>query len=105
MSLFEIRLPRRLSKALRLPQNNVDRQQVKVLKKLLRKAQFTEFGQQFKFDEILMSKYPARKFQELVPVYDYNSIYRQWWHKTLDEKPDVCWPGRIKYYALSSGTS
>src|SRR4051794_32979490 len=102
MSLFEIKLPPGLSKSLRLPKNNVDRQQVKVLKRLLRKAQFTEFGQEFKFDEILMSKQLVRKFQELVPVYDYNTIYRQWWHKTLEEKADVCWPGRIKCYALSS---
>ena len=25
--------------------------------------------------------------------------------RSLEGKPDVCWPGRIKYYALSSGTS
>src|SRR3954470_17906044 len=105
MSLFEIKLPKRLAKALRLPENNVSRQQLKVLRKLLRKARFTEFGQQFRFDEILMSKQPAKKFQELVPVYDYNKIYKDWWHKTLENKVDVCWPGKIKYYALSSGTS
>src|SRR3954470_6062193 len=105
MSLFEIKLPKRIAIALRLPENNVARQQLKVLKKLLRKARFTEFGQQFRFDEILMSKHLADKFQELVPVYDYNKIYKEWWHKTLENKSDVCWPGKIKYYALSSGTS
>jgi hypothetical protein len=105
MSLFEIKLPKRIAKALRLPENNVGRQQLKVLRKLLRKARFTEFGQQFRFDEILLSKQPARKFQELVPVFDYNKIYKDWWHKTLENKSDVCWPGKIKYYALSSGTS
>lgn len=105
MALFEIKLPNRIAKALRLPQNNVGTQQIKVLKMLLRKARFTEFGQQFRFDEILMSKQPAKKFQELVPVYDYNKIYKDWWHKTLENKTDVCWPGKIKYYALSSGTS
>ncbi len=41
----------------------------------------------------------------MVPVFDYNKIYKDWWHKTLENKPDVCWPGKIKYYALSSGTS
>lgn len=105
MALFEIKLPDRIAKALRLPEHNVRTQQVKVLKKLLRKAQFTEFGQQFKFDEILLSKQPAKKFQELVPVYDYNKIYKDWWHKTLENRADICWPGKIKYYALSSGTS
>jgi hypothetical protein len=105
MAIFDIKIPRRLAKALRIPENNIRWQQLRVLKKLLRKARFTEFGQHFKFDEILMSKHPGKKFQELVPVYDYNKIYREWWHKTLENKADICWPGKIKYYALSSGTS
>lgn len=105
MSLFEIKLPNRIAKALRLPENSIGRQQLKVLKKLLRKARFTEFGQEFRFDEILMSKYPLKRYQELVPVFDYNKIYKDWWHKTLENKTDVCWPGKIKFYALSSGTS
>jgi len=90
---------------LRLPLKSPRRQQLKVLKKLLKKARFTEFGQQFRFDELLLSRHIGKKFQELVPVYDYNKIYSEWWHKTLEGKPDVCWPGKIKYYALSSGTS
>src|SRR5215210_1604535 len=105
MAIFDIKIPRSLAKALRLPENNVRRQQLRVLKKLLRKARFTEFGQQYRFDEILMSKHAGKKFQELVPVYDYSKIYKEWWHKSLENKPDVCWPGKIKYYALSSGTS
>ena len=92
-------------KALGLPQNSPRRQQLKVLKKMLRKAQFTEFGQHYRFDEILLSKHAGKKFQELVPTFNYSSIYEQWWHRTLDGIPDVCWPGKIKYYALSSGTS
>ena len=105
MAIFDIKIPAGLAKALRLPENNIRRQQVQVLKRLLRKARFTEFGQQFRFDEILMSKAPALKFQQQVPVFDYNKIYKDWWHKTLENKPDICWPGKIKYYALSSGTS
>ncbi len=105
MAIFEIKLPSGLAKALRLPENSMRQQQMKVLKKLLRKATFTEFGQKFRFDEILMSRQPDKKFQELVPVFDYNKIYTDWWHRTLENKTDVCWPGKIKYYALSSGTS
>ena len=44
-------------------------------------------------------------FQQRVPVFDYDSIYSQWWHRTLDGIPDVCWPGKIEFFALSSGTS
>ncbi len=105
MAIFDIKLPNTIAKALRLPENNPRRQQLRVLKKLLRKARFTEFGQQYRFDEILMSKHPGKKFQELVPTFNYNKIYTEWWHKTLEGKPDVCWPQKIKYYALSSGTS
>src|SRR6476469_2150064 len=105
MALIEIQLPKSLARALRLPQKSPRRQQLKVLRKLLRRARFTEFGQQYRFDEILLARHPGKKFQEIVPVHDYNKIYENWWKKTLDGVPDVAWPGKIKYYALSSGTS
>ena len=105
MAIFDISLPKRIAKALHLPPNSPRNQQLRVLKKLLRRARFTEFGQKYQFDEILFSKHAGKKFQELVPTYDYNSIYKEWWYKTLEGKSDVCWPGKVKYYALSSGTS
>ena len=105
MALFDISLPASIAKALRLPAKSPKRQQIKVLKKLLKKARFTEFGQAFHFDEILLSKDVVRKFQNRVPTYDYSKINKEWWHKTLEGKHDVCWPGKIKYFALSSGTS
>src|SRR5215204_1262782 len=104
-SIIDIKLPRAIAAALRIPPNDARRQQIRVLKKLLKKARFTEFGQQYRFDEALLSKHPGKKFQELVPVHDYNKIYEEWWKKTLEGVPDVSWPGKIKYYALSSGTS
>ena len=105
MPIFDLKLPKSISRALNLPPRDPRRQQIKVLKKLLRKARFTQFGQLYKFDEILMSRHPGRKFQQLVPTYDYSKIYAQWWHKAKDGIPDVCWPGVIHYFALSSGTS
>lgn len=105
MALIDVQLPNSLAKALRLPKKSPRRQQLKVLKKLLKKARFTEFGQQYHFDEILLNKHVGKKFQESVPVYDYNKIYSEWWYKTLEGRQDICWPGKIKYYALSSGTS
>lgn len=103
--LIDIKLPRAIATALRIPQNDPRRQQIRVLKKLLKKARFTEFGQEYRFDEILLHRHPGKKFQELVPTFDYNKIHEQWWYKTLEGVPDVTWPGKIKYYALSSGTS
>lgn len=105
MAIIDIKLPRYIAKALKLPVSDKRSQQLKVLKKLLGKARFTEFGQHYKFDEILLSKHCGKAFQKMVPIFDYNKIYGEWWHKTLQGTPDVCWPGVIKYFALSSGTS
>jgi hypothetical protein len=104
-NIFDFKLPKAIAGALRLTDNDPRSQQLRVLKKLLKKARFTAFGQQYRFDDILLSKHPGKKFQELVPVHDYNKIYEEWWQKTLDGVPDVTWPGKIKFYALSSGTS
>ena len=104
-SIIEIKIPKALASILQIPINDNRRQQLRVLKKLLKKARFTSFGQQYHFDQALLSKHPGKKFQELVPIHDYNKIYNEWWKQTLDGTPDVTWPGKIKYYALSSGTS
>ncbi len=105
MALFDIKLPKSIARALNIPVSDARRQQIRVLKKLLRKARFTQFGQKYLFDEILLSKHPGKKFQQLVPTFNYDKLYNEWWHKTLEGTPDVCWPGVIKFFALSSGTS
>jgi GH3 auxin-responsive promoter len=103
--LIDIKLPAAVAAALQLPKNSPRNQQIKVLKKLLKKAADTEFGKAYNFDEIINSKHPGKKFQELVPVHDYNKIFNGWWKKTLDGTANVTWPGQYPYYALSSGTS
>ena len=103
--IIDIKLPKAIAAALRLPSKDARSQQLRVLKKLLKKARFTQFGQHYNFDQVLLEKDPAKAFQQTVPVHDYNKIYEEWWKKTLDGTPDVSWPGKIKFYALSSGTS
>ncbi|HPE33458.1 MAG TPA: GH3 auxin-responsive promoter family protein [Bacteroidales bacterium] len=76
-----------------------------VLKRLLRKAQFTHFGEAYHFSEILRSDNVVQEFQKNVPVHDYNSIFKKWWYRSLNGEPFVTWPGKVKYFALSSGTS
>jgi hypothetical protein len=105
MSIFDISIPEGLGRFLQLPNTTPRGQQLRVLKKLLKKACHTEFGQKHGFDTILLSKHAGKSFQNKVPAYDYNKLYREFWYKTLDGVPDVCWPGPIKYFALSSGTS
>ncbi len=90
----------------RIPaRRNVYKQQVKQLQKLITKAQFTDFGNQFNFSDLALREDPIKIFQETVPIYDYQGIFDAWWHRALKGERDVCWPGKIKYFALSSGTS
>jgi hypothetical protein len=105
MPIFEINLPKGLNKALGLPQRSPRRSQLRVLKKLLRRARYTEFGQKFGFEKILQTKHVGKAFQQAVPAYNYNKIYKDWWHKSLEGQVDITWPGKIKFFALSSGTS
>lgn len=81
------------------------REQEKVLRKLLLKARDTSFGEYHGFQDILREKDITTAFRQRVPTHDYNSIFRKWWYRTLQGEPYVSWPGRIKYFALSSGTS
>jgi len=81
------------------------RAQYETLYKLLSKAKDTAFGYHYNFDKILKSNNIIKAFQESVPVFDYNKIYKEWWYRTLNGEPYVCWPGYTKYFALSSGTS
>ena len=79
--------------------------QQKTLKKLLKKAQFTAFGEYYEFDEVLNNPDFVKAFQQKVPIYDYNSMFRKWWYRALNGEAFVSWPGRVKYFALTSGTS
>ncbi|MBN1413841.1 MAG: GH3 auxin-responsive promoter family protein [Bacteroidales bacterium] len=79
--------------------------QKKTLKKLLTRAKGTEFGRTFNFAEILESVDFLREFQKKVPLYDYEKLYFSFWHKLLEGKSNICWPGKVKYFGLTSGTS
>lgn len=83
--------------------------QKNVLRDLLITAADTEFGRYYHFSEILryFRKGPKefyRHFQQ-IPLHDYNKIYKDWWQLSLKGVKNICWPGRMKYFALSSGTS
>ncbi len=84
---------------------NAVRAQKKELKKLLKKAASTAFGEHYGFYEMLKSKDIVGEFREQIPMHDYNDMFNDWWYRTLNGEPYVCWPGKVKYFALSSGTS
>ena len=79
--------------------------QIRTLRWLLRQAQYTSFGQYYHFSDLLNNRNPIEAFKNQVPTYDYNTIYDRWWQMTLNQVADVTWPGQVKYFALSSGTS
>ena len=80
------------------------------LKELMITASATEFGKYYDFDKILPQfrkngKAFYEAFKNSVPIHDYNKIHKDWWQLALKGAKNICWPGRIKYFALSSGTS
>jgi len=84
---------------------NPFQEQKRVLKKLLTKAQDTAFGEYYSFAEILESEDFIQLFSEKIPIHDYGSMFKNWWYRSLNGEAYVSWPGRIKYFALTSGTS
>lgn len=79
--------------------------QKKQLEKLIRKSQFTAFGEHYKFSNLLEEDDLISSFKERVPVHDYQSMYKHWWYRALNGESYVSWPGKVRYFALSSGTS
>jgi hypothetical protein len=84
--------------------------QKKELKELLITASQTEFGKYYNFADVLHGFRKGdreffNRFKSNVPIHTYNKIYADWWHLALKGVKNVCWPGRVKYFALSSGTS
>jgi len=84
--------------------------QKKELKELMITASQTEFGKYYDFHRILEQFRKGNRdfysaYKQSVPIHDYNKIYKDWWQLALKGAKNICWPGRVKYFALSSGTS
>ena len=80
------------------------KEQVKVLQYLLSKSKTTKFGLAHNFSGIL-NEGIVHAYQCAVPIMDYDSFYRKWLKYSILGEKDNTWRGRIKYYALSSGTT
>lgn len=80
--------------------------QLRVLWQLLDRGQYTAFGKHYGFADMLSHDLDlVQAFRNKVPAHTYNSLYNQWWHRILEGEENVTWPGKVKYFALSSGTS
>lgn len=79
--------------------------QIKSLSYLLDMAKRTDFGKNHRFQNLLKSDNMISAFQDEVPIVDYEEFYQTWLHRTIDGLEDHTWPGKISYFALSSGTT
>ncbi|HET8809661.1 MAG TPA: GH3 auxin-responsive promoter family protein [Flavobacteriaceae bacterium] len=74
------------------------------LKELLETAKNTAFGKYYNFAEILEDDV-QQTFAKQIPCFNYEKMKKRWWCKTQEGTPDVAWPGKPSYFALSSGTT
>ena len=76
------------------------------LRQLLERGQYTSFGKHYGFGKILSQELDfVNAFRNKVPVHTYNEMHKQWWYRCQKGEENVAWPGKVKYFALSSGTS
>lgn len=80
--------------------NNPTRTQMGVFFGLLNKSKDTLFGNKYDFKNIKTIK----DFQNKVPLSTYEDIF-PYIKKAMDGGADILWPGRIKWFAKSSGTT
>ncbi|MFT4060948.1 MAG: GH3 auxin-responsive promoter family protein [Edaphocola sp.] len=96
----------RIRKQFRIKTASPKTYQMRTLRYLVERGQYTQFGKQYKFDSMLGQSLDwVADFKKNVPFHNYNSMFAQWWHKCLAGEENVTWPGRVNYFALSSGTS
>ena len=74
--------------------------QEETLNKLLSEARFTEFGWKYGFKDIRNS----RQFKERVPIQSYEAL-KPYIDRQLQGENDLLWPGEVKWFAKSSGTT
>ncbi len=78
-------------------------QQAQLLK-LLKKAEQTAFGIYYNFAGLSAAEDPIEAFQQEVPLFDYSKMHRSWWAQQ-QRFPNISWPGKPEFFALSSGTT
>ena len=71
-----------------------------VLRRLLRRAADTEWGRRFGFADI----HTPAEFRSRVPLTNYESAGPDW-HRAFEGARNIAWPGHVRLFALSSGTT
>jgi hypothetical protein len=74
--------------------------QERALLRLLERARDTQFGRQHGFARLRSSA----EFKRAVPLHRYEDL-KPWFERALAGESNVTWPGRIRYFGMSSGTT
>src|SRR5687767_11662757 len=77
------------------------RVQERVLLRLVRHASHTRFGRDHGFEHIRT----VADFQQRVPLRDYEAFWEEYWRQPFPYLAGVSWPGHVRYFGLSSGTT
>lgn len=89
------------NRAAALDQMDAGKVQHDTLLKLVRHARNTRFGRDHDFSRISsVADYQAR-----VPIREYEWFWNTYWKDAYPRLDDITWPGKVPYYALSSGTT
>lgn len=95
-----IRLYARYRRAVLAREDPVATQEAQLLR-LVRHAQSTKFGREHGF----ATTKSVADFQARVPLRRYEDFWADYWQGEFPVLEDVTWPGKIPYFALTSGTS
>jgi len=75
--------------------------QRRTLLRLVRTARDTRFGRDHDFRGVRS----IADYQQRVPLREYEAFWRGYWEPAFPDLAGVTWPGRVPYFALSSGTT
>ena len=75
--------------------------QLRVLSSLIRRARGTKFGRDHGFSP----SWSLDDYRSRVPPRDYDTFWEAYWREPFPRLTDCTWPGRIPWFAVSSGTS
>jgi hypothetical protein len=81
--------------------------QVAQLRRLLQRARETEFGRAHAFDDALLrrDRELVEAFRAATPIATYDDLKPQLERMRRGGEPDVCWPGLVRDWAQTSGTT
>ncbi len=75
--------------------------QRRTLRRLLKRAAATRFGHDHCFNKIDTPE----AFRTSIPLRRYEAFWQDYWQASFPVLDDISWPGRIPYFAVTSGTT